>query len=120
MGSYFGSWCWLCRCQRSIKIVVRSGSIKIGQTIFAEEAECKVRALFDDKGKTIKEVAPGYPAKVFGFTDVPQVGASVTSEPHTAIKEIAKSKNVFDLRRLKDDEIPLILKLDKRASFSIF
>ncbi|HUC94433.1 MAG TPA: translation initiation factor IF-2 [Candidatus Saccharimonadales bacterium] len=91
-------------------IVVRNGNIKVGQTIFAEEDECKVRAIFDDKGKTVKEVTPGYPAKIFGFTNVPAVGASVTSEPHQAVKETAKPKNVFDLRRLKDDEIPLILK----------
>jgi translation initiation factor IF-2 len=91
-------------------IVVRNGNIKVGQTIFAEEDECKVRAIFDDKGKTVKEVTPGYPAKIFGFTNVPAVGASVTSEPHRAIKEVVKPKNVFDLRRLRDDEIPLILK----------
>jgi len=91
-------------------IVVRNGNIKAGQTIFAEEDECKVRAIFDDKGKTVKEVTPGYPAKIFGFTNVPAVGASVTSEPHQAVKEAVKPKNVFDLRRLKDDEIPLILK----------
>jgi len=97
-------------------IVVRNGSIKVGLTIYAEEAECKVRALFDDKGKVIKEVLPGYPAKVFGFTVVPQVGASVTNEPHQAIKEIVKPKNVFDLRRLRDDEIPLILKAGNAGS----
>jgi translation initiation factor IF-2 len=72
--------------------------------------------LFDDKGKSIEEVLPGYPAKVFGFTNVPVVGASVTSEPHQAVKEIIKPKNVFDLRRLKDDEIPLILKASNAGS----
>jgi len=91
-------------------VVLRSGTIKVGETIFAEENECKVRALFDDKGKSIKEVTPGFPAKVFGFTDIPAVGASVTVKPHVAIEEIAKTKGIFDLRRLKDDEIPLILK----------
>jgi len=40
-------------------VVVRSGSLKVGQTIFAEENECKVRALFDDKGKVVREVLPG-------------------------------------------------------------
>jgi translation initiation factor IF-2 len=91
-------------------VVVRNGSIKVGQTIFAEELECKVRALFDDKGKAIKEVLPGEPAKVFGFALIPPVGALVTSEAHVAVKEAPKAKGVFDLRRLKNDEIPLILK----------
>jgi translation initiation factor IF-2 len=97
-------------------IIVRNGSIKVGQTIFAEEDECKVRAIFDDKGKIVKEVIPGYPGKIFGFTNVPAVGASVTNEPHQAVKEAVKPKNVFDLRRLKNDEIPLILKASNAGS----
>ena len=97
-------------------VVVRSGSIKTGQTIFAEEAECKVRALFDDKGKSIPQVFPGEPAKVFGFTNTPPVGALVTDEPHTIVKEAPKAKGIFDLRRLKNDEIPLILKASNEGS----
>ncbi|MGA2910396.1 MAG: translation initiation factor IF-2 [Candidatus Microgenomates bacterium] len=97
-------------------VVVRSGNIKVGQTIFAEELECKVRALFDDKGKVIKEVLPGEPAKVFGFSQVPPVGALVTREPHTVVKELPKPKGVFDLRRLKNDEIALILKASNAGS----
>ncbi len=97
-------------------VVVSNGSIKLGETIFAEVAECKVKALFDDKGKSVREVLPGEPAKVFGFTAVPPVGASVTREAHTVIKEAPKAKGVFDLRRLKDDEIPLILKASNEGS----
>jgi translation initiation factor IF-2 len=97
-------------------VVVRNGSIKVGSIIFAEEAECKVKAIFDDKGKSIKEVFPGEPAKVFGFTEIPQVGASVTNEAHTVPKEAPKAKGIFDLRRLKDDEIPLILKAGNEGS----
>lgn len=97
-------------------IVVRNGSIKVGETIFAEENECKVRALFDDKGKSIKEILPGFPAKVFGFTNVPLVGASITRQSRETVKEVIKAKGVFDLRRLKDDEIPLILKAENAGS----
>lgn len=91
-------------------VIIRNGSIKVGETIFAEKVECKVKALFDDKGKVVKEVLPGFPAKVIGFSEVPPVGALVTREAHEIIKEAPKAKGVFDLRRLKDDEIPLILK----------
>jgi translation initiation factor IF-2 len=91
-------------------IVVRNGSIKTGETIFAEEVECKVRGIFDDKGKAIKEVLPGFPAKIIGFSQVSPIGASVTREPHAKIVIAAAPKNKFDLRRLKDDEIPVIIK----------
>lgn len=92
-------------------VVVRNGTIKIGDTIFAEKLEAKVKALFDDKGKSIKEVGSGEPARVFGFTEVPVVGASVGNVLQKVNEIIIpKMKGVFDLRRLHDDEIPLILK----------
>lgn len=91
-------------------IVIRNGSIKVSQTIFAEEIECKVKAIFDDKGVSVREIGPGSPAKIIGFSETPTVGASISSEPHAVLKEAPKAKNFFDLRRLKDDEIPLILK----------
>ncbi len=92
-------------------VVVRNGSIKIGDTIFAEKLEAKVKALFNDKGKSVKEVFPGQPARVFGFSEVPVVGALVGNSPQQVNEVIIeKQKNVFDLRRLKDGEIPLILK----------
>jgi len=91
-------------------VVVRNGSIKIGETIFAEEVECKVRGIFDDKGKAVKEVLPGYPAKIIGFSEVPPIGASVARISHAKIAVVMVPKNKFDLRRLKDDEIPVIIK----------
>lgn len=98
-------------------VVMREGSIKVGDIIYAEKSEAKVRALFDDKGKSIKTATPGEPARVFGFTDVPLVGAPVSSHPIEAeIKEVAKQKGAFDLRRLKDNEIPVIIKAGNAGS----
>ena len=92
-------------------VVVRNGSIKVGQAIFAEEVLCKVRGLFDDKGKTIREVLPGYPAKVIGFSLVPPVGARVGENPEASSGSVPpKARGYFDLRRLKEDEIPIIIK----------
>jgi translation initiation factor IF-2 len=97
-------------------VVVRNGSIHVGQTIFAEEVACKVRGIFDDKGKVVKEVSPGFPAKIIGFSEVPPIGASVTESPHTKIVEAAAPRNKFELRRLKDDEIPVIIKANNAGA----
>lgn len=97
-------------------LVVRNGSIKVGETIYAEKLECKVRALFDDKGKPVKEVGPGFPAKVFGFSDVPVVGAKITRIPSTSSEPTPSQKSVWDSRRLREDEIPVIIKADNAGS----
>jgi translation initiation factor IF-2 len=91
-------------------VIVRNGSIKVGEIIFAEEFECKVRGIFDDKGVSVKEVLPGYPAKIIGFSEIPPIGASVARIPHAKLAVAVAPKNKFDLRRLKDDEIPVIIK----------
>ncbi|HET7099232.1 MAG TPA: translation initiation factor IF-2 [Patescibacteria group bacterium] len=97
-------------------VVVRNGSIKVGQTIYTEEVECKVRALIDDKGKPTKLIKPGEPARVFGFNEVPPVGAFVTNSAEKAAAVLVKQKGVFDLRRLADDEIPIVLKADNAGA----
>jgi translation initiation factor IF-2 len=91
-------------------VIVRNGSIKVGEIIFAEEFVCRVRGIFDDKGHSVKEVLPGLPAKIIGFSEVPPIGASVARVPHAKIAVAVAPKNKFDLRRLKDDEIPVIIK----------
>lgn len=91
-------------------VIVRSGTIKVGESIFIEDVETKVRALFNDKGVSIKEVTPGFPAKVLGFSNIPLVGSVITSflQDKTVVEK--QIKNAFDLRRLKEDEVPVILK----------
>jgi translation initiation factor IF-2 len=93
-------------------VVVRNGSIKVGETIFAEEFECRVRGIFDDKGKSVKEVLPGYPAKIIGFSEVPPIGAQIRRDPSTSSSRSGPSStiDINKLRRLRDDEIPVIIK----------
>lgn len=97
-------------------VVVRKGSIKVGNTIYAEKLECKVRALFDDNGVSIKEVYPGFPAKIFGFSNVPTVGALITRDPSAILDSAPSQKSVWDSRRLRDDEIPVVIKADNAGS----
>ncbi len=97
-------------------VVVRNGSLKVGETVYAEKICCKIRALFDDKGKSIKEVLPGDPARICGFSEVPSVGVSITKEPHEPQKIEKKIRGTFDLRRLSNDEIPVIIKADNAGS----
>lgn len=60
-----------------VSIVVRSGTLKVGEKIVAEDLSCKVRGLFDDKGESKKEIFPGKPAQVLGFSSLPPIGAKV-------------------------------------------
>ncbi|KAG0254988.1 hypothetical protein BG011_005407 [Mortierella polycephala] len=55
-------------------VLVKRGTLHVGDTIVAGDAWCKVKALVDDKGKNVKEAPPGAPVKVMGWKDLPKAG----------------------------------------------
>lgn len=96
--------------------VIRSGRIKVGEIVYTGEIECKVRALFDDNGKAVKEAEAGYPVKILGFSEIPTIGSSISKSSIKVPKDVVKRYDIFDLRRLKDDEIPVVIKADNAGS----
>ncbi len=59
-------------------IVIRSGSLKVGMSIAAEDVGGRVRAMLDEWGQQVKECPAGKPIEVLGWTDVPPVGSTIT------------------------------------------
>src|SRR5690606_17977085 len=55
-------------------ILVKRGTVRIGDAIVAGQAAGRVRALIDDSGKQVKSAGPSTPVQVLGFSDVPQAG----------------------------------------------
>src|SRR3970282_1194533 len=59
-------------------LIVKKGTFKIGNQIFAGDFYDKTKALMNEFGQRISEAGPGTPVQVLGFSDVPPVGALVT------------------------------------------
>lgn len=98
-------------------VIVRNGSIKVGQTIYAERLECRIRALFESQGKSVKEIFSGKAAKVYGFTDVPPVGSKIGINIGEAKVTTPQTlKGAFASRKLAKDEIPVIIKADSAGA----
>jgi translation initiation factor IF-2 len=88
-------------------VIVLEGTLSQGQTVFYGATEGKIRALFNDKGKAVKEVLPGQPAVVMGLSTVPPVGVSLTATSGVAAATAGKF--------IEEPETPhlnLILKAD--------
>ncbi len=61
-------------------VVVREGTMKFGSLLFDKDLQvAKVRAMFDEFGKPVKEAGPSKPVEVSGFTTLPPVGSTLTS-----------------------------------------
>jgi len=55
-------------------VIIQHGTLLPGQAFVSGTASGKVRALFDDKGKTLKSAGPSMPVEVMGFSEVPEAG----------------------------------------------
>ena len=58
----------------SATVLVTNGTLAVGDNIVAGNAVGRVRAMIDDKGKTIEKVLPGTPAEILGFGSLPEAG----------------------------------------------
>ncbi len=58
----------------SATVLVTDGTLSVGDHIVAGIASGRVRAMTDDKGKTVAKVTPGTPAEILGFGSLPEAG----------------------------------------------
>ncbi len=57
-------------------VIVQRGTLRVGDAIVSGPNHAKVRAMFDDQGRPLKEAAPATPVRVIGWSGTPDSGAS--------------------------------------------
>ncbi|MDE3112447.1 MAG: translation initiation factor IF-2 [Chloroflexota bacterium] len=62
-------------------ILVRTGTLERGDLVVAGTAYGRVRAMIDDRGKTINKAEPSRPVEILGLPDVPEAGDVVRAVP---------------------------------------
>lgn len=67
--------------------IVRQGTLSVSQQVYAQQISCKVKALLDYNGKTIKTATPSTPVEILGFTQTPAVGAIITSQKEELVSK---------------------------------
>lgn len=74
-------------------IMVQAGTLKIGDIILAGQHYGRVKAMFDHKGKKLKEAGPSTPVQVLGLSGAPQAGDSIkVYDTEREAREIANSR----------------------------
>lgn len=117
-------------------IIVQNGVLRVGDSIVADTAFGRVRALLNDRGETIQELYPSGVAVITGLSEVPSAGSSLLSVENDSIarehamqkatylrqKELSKSTKVsFDelgemVARGQLKTLPVIIKADTQGS----
>lgn len=89
-----------------VSAILKNGSLKVGETVYAGNYETKIRALVTDKGEHISEIYASTPAVLLGFQDMPSVGTRITKEKIDTIKDEAiQNPDVNDESFLTDEEV---------------
>lgn len=80
-----------------VNVIVRQGKLLVGQEIASEGEKVKVKAIFDDLGRSIKEALISQPVAILGFTSQPSAGSIVydssleVKQPHSKDQEDKKT-----------------------------
>ena len=75
-------------------VIIGQGTLKVGQPFICGPLWGKVKALINDRGESIKEVLPGMPCEVIGFSDMPHVG-----------DEVVVMNNERDVKKLSEERL---------------
>ena len=117
-------------------VLVRKGTLRVGDGIVCGPFWAKIRALINDKGQRIKEAPPSTPVKIVGLSGLPEAGAEFNVmkndkearalseqrelEARGAILGQARGSRLEDLfTQFKDGErkkLHLVLKADVQGS----
>jgi translation initiation factor IF-2 len=62
----------------SATVIVESGTLKVGSPFICGPFYGKVKAMFNDRGESIKQAPPGMPVEIIGFDELPNVGDHLT------------------------------------------
>ncbi|MCX6726564.1 MAG: hypothetical protein NTY75_01965, partial [Candidatus Shapirobacteria bacterium] len=93
--------------------IVKQGTLKPGDMVFAENIACKVKSLLDSSGKPILMALPSTPVEILGFESVPAVGAVITPVSHEPT--IIKSTQAVSLDQ-STTKLPIVIKADVRGT----
>ncbi len=65
-------------------VIVKEGTLSVGQKIIVDSETITVRALIDDNGNQVKNALPAKPVEILGFKKILEVGIIVADQNKTA------------------------------------
>ncbi len=120
-------------------VLIQNGSLSVGDSFIAGTCYGKVRALFNDRGKSIRKAGPSSAVEILGLQGLPQAG-----DPFQAIEDMARGRQIVQHRQDREKqqertgsakvsldelyaqmlagevkELPIVLKADAQGSVEV-
>jgi translation initiation factor IF-2 len=80
-------------------VLVRNGTLKVGDYFICGSVFGRVRAMFDDHLQPVREILPSMPGEVLGLESLPEVGDTLQ-----VVTDTAKAKQIVIYRESKSRE----------------
>jgi len=80
-------------------VLVQDGTLRVGDNVIAGPVVGRVRALIDDRGRSLKQAGPSTPVEVLGLEALPSPG-----EPFQAVADPAKARQIATFRQAQAKE----------------
>src|SRR5579872_1243887 len=80
-------------------VIVRNGTLHVGDYFICGSVFGKVRAMFDDRGAQLRDAEPSMPTEVLGLESLPEVG-----DTFQVVTDTAKAKQIVIYRESKARE----------------
>ncbi|MDE6059533.1 MAG: translation initiation factor IF-2 [Clostridia bacterium] len=77
-------------------VLVQNGTLRTGDYLISGMMTGKVRAMIDDKGKTVKEAGPSTAVSVLGLEDVPNAGDAIYAVEQNLMKKVQDERKVHE------------------------
>ena len=101
-------------------VIVKNGTVTVGDVIYTQDDQLKVRAMHDENGKKMDKAVPGQPTELMGFKSVPAVGSSITTKPQQQEKQESTEAKPSNAEIMPEDEekptFDIILKADTEGT----
>jgi translation initiation factor IF-2 len=83
-------------------VLVKDGTLRQGDMILCGQEYGRIRAMFDENGKAIKECGPSIPCAILGLSGAPNAGESAM-----VVQNERRAREVADYRKTRDHELKL-------------
>jgi translation initiation factor IF-2 len=83
-------------------VLVQNGTLKNGESFIVGNTFGKVRAMFDDRGRSIDEAGPSTPVEILGLEGMPDAG-----DNFLVVADRDKAKGIAQYRKMKERESQL-------------
>ncbi len=83
-------------------ILVQNGTLKLGDSYIVGNTFGKIRAMFDDRGRSITEAGPSTPVEILGLEGMPDAG-----DTFLVMADRDKAKGIAQYRKMKEREAQL-------------